>query len=83
MVTRRLCSKAYGALATPHIFVFDRERKLRYQGQFDDSRFPDPATVKTTDGPNAVRALLAGSAYPLKSRSRTGVRSNGAKRMPL
>jgi peroxiredoxin len=54
-------AKAYGALATPHVFVFDRERKLRYQGQFDDSRFPDPSTVKTTDGPNAVRALLAGS----------------------
>ena len=57
-------AKAFGALATPHVFLFDRERKLRYQGQFDDSRFPDPATVKTTDGPNAVRAILAGTAVP-------------------
>jgi len=53
-------AKAYGALCTPHVFIFDRDRKLRYQGQFDDSRFPDPATVKATPGPQAVRALLAG-----------------------
>ena len=59
-------AKAYGALCTPHVFVFDRERKLRYQGQFDDSRFPDPATVKTTDGANSVRALLAHSAVPVE-----------------
>lgn len=58
-------AKAYGALATPHMFVFDRERKLRYQGQFDDSRFPDPTTVKTTEGANAVRALLAGLPIPV------------------
>jgi len=61
----QVTAKAYGALATPHIFLFDRERKLRYQGQFDDSRFPDPATVKTTDGPNAVRAMLAGLPVPV------------------
>lgn len=59
-------AKAFGALATPHVFLFDRERKLRYQGQFDDSRFPDPATVKTTDGPNAVRAMLAHTAVPVE-----------------
>ena len=59
-------AKAYGALATPHVFVFDRDRKLRYQGQFDDSRFPDPATVKITDGPNAIRALFAGSPVPIE-----------------
>lgn len=58
-------AKAYGALATPHVFIFDHDRKLRYQGQFDDSRFPDASTVKTTDGPNAVRALLAGSPVPV------------------
>ena len=38
-------AKAYGCLATPHVFLFDRQRKLRYVGRFDDSRFPDPATV--------------------------------------
>ena len=30
-------SRAYGPQASPHIFVFDQERKLRYEGAFDDS----------------------------------------------
>lgn len=59
-------AKAYGCLATPHVFVFDGERKLRYKGQLDDSRFVDPATVKTQDGRNAVEALLAGKPVPVE-----------------
>jgi thiol-disulfide isomerase/thioredoxin len=59
-------AKAYGCLATPHIFVFDAERKLRYKGQFDDSRFADPATVKTQDARNAVEAMLAGKPVPVE-----------------
>jgi peroxiredoxin len=57
-------AKAYGCLATPHVFVFDAERKLRYKGQFDDSRFADEATVKSQDARNAVEALLAGKPVP-------------------
>jgi len=53
-------AKAYGCLATPHIFIFDADRKLRYKGQFDDSRFADEATVKSQDARNAVEAVLAG-----------------------
>src|SRR5262245_46292837 len=30
-------ARAYGPVATPHAFVFDRERKLRYAGAIDDS----------------------------------------------
>jgi thiol-disulfide isomerase/thioredoxin len=60
-------SKAYGCLCTPHVFVFDRERKLRYSGRFDDSRFEDPATVKSPDARNAVEALLAGKPVPVES----------------
>lgn len=59
-------AKAYGCLATPHIFVFDAERKLRYKGQLDDSRFADPATVKTQDGRTAVEALLADKPVPIE-----------------
>lgn len=51
---------AYGCLATPHVFVFDADRKLRYQGRFDDSRFADPATVTAPDARRAVEDLLAG-----------------------
>jgi peroxiredoxin len=59
-------AKAYGCLATPHVFLFDRERRLRYSGRFDDSRFPDPSTVKSADTRNAVEALLAGRAVPVE-----------------
>lgn len=58
-------AKAYGCLATPHVFLFDAERKLRYKGYLDDSRYEDPATVKSTDARNAVEALLAGQAVPV------------------
>ena len=59
-------SRAYGCLATPHIFIFDAQRKLRYKGQFDDSKFADPATVKSQDAANAVHALLAGQPVPVE-----------------
>jgi peroxiredoxin len=59
-------AKAYGCLATPHVFLFDAQRKLRYQGAFDDSRFADPATVKTSYARDAVMALLAGRPVPLE-----------------
>ena len=57
---------AYGCLATPHVFVFDAERKLRYKGQFDDSRFADEATVKSQDARKAVEALLGGKPVPVE-----------------
>ena len=53
-------AKAYGCLATPHVFLFDQERKLRYKGRFDDSRFANEKTVTSPDTRNAVEALLAG-----------------------
>jgi peroxiredoxin len=51
-------AKKYGCLATPQVFVFDSARKLQYQGWLDDSRFPDPATVKRRDARDAIVALL-------------------------
>lgn len=61
----QLTARAYGCLATPHVFIFDKERKLRYKGRFDDSRFPDPATVKSPDARNAVEAMLTGQPVPV------------------
>ncbi|MFN3160195.1 MAG: redoxin domain-containing protein [Rubinisphaera brasiliensis] len=63
---KQLTARAYGCLATPHVFVFDKNRKLRYNGRFDDSRFPDPATVKKPDAINAVKALQAGKPVPVE-----------------
>ena len=50
---------AYGVLATPHVFIFDADRKLRYVGRFDDSEVKE---VKSHDARNAVDALLANGA---------------------
>lgn len=58
-------AKAYGCLATPHVFVFDKARKLQYKGRFDDSRFGDPATVTSADAAIAVEALLQGKPVPV------------------
>ncbi len=51
-------AQAYGAQATPHVFLFDRERKLRYEGRIDDSQ--RESLVKTQDARAAIDALLAG-----------------------
>jgi peroxiredoxin len=60
-------AKAYGCLCTPHIFIFDRERKLRYMGRVDDSRYADAATVKSPDARNALEAMLAGKPVPVEA----------------
>jgi peroxiredoxin len=57
---------AYGCLCTPHMFVFDPQRRLRYAGRFDDSQVADPASVHATDGANAIEALLAGRPVPVE-----------------
>jgi peroxiredoxin len=57
-------SRAYGVLATPHIFIFDADRKLRYQGRFDDS---EVKTVKSHDAINAVEAILAGTPVAIET----------------
>ncbi len=54
---------AYGVLATPQVYVFDGDRKLRYVGRFDDS---EVKTVKSHDVVNAVEALLAGKPVPVE-----------------
>ncbi len=54
-------ARAFGALKTPHFFLFDRERKLRYTGRMDDSpREPRGATTKELR--DATEAVLRGEA---------------------
>lgn len=57
---------AYGCLATPHVFLFDRDRKLRYKGWIDDCRFPGDEHVKQPDLRNAVTALIDGRPVPVE-----------------
>jgi thiol-disulfide isomerase/thioredoxin len=51
-------ANAYGPKATPHVFIFDAQRKLRFQGRVDNSQ--RESLVKTLDTRNAIDALLAG-----------------------
>ncbi|WP_132055249.1 redoxin family protein [Pseudocnuella soli] len=57
-------SLAYGPVATPHVFIFDADRKLRYQGRIDDVENP-AKKPNTHDARNALDALLQGSAVPV------------------
>jgi peroxiredoxin len=58
-------SRAYGPSATPHVFVFDADRKLRYRGRIDDSE--DPANIQQHDTRNAIDALLADQPVPVET----------------
>jgi peroxiredoxin len=58
-------AKAYGALRTPHFYVFDAQRKLRYTGRMDDNPY-DAAKATQHDMRNAVDALLAGKKPPVE-----------------
>jgi thiol-disulfide isomerase/thioredoxin len=61
-------SRAYGPKATPHVFVFDGQRILRYEGRIDNSQ--REALVKTREARDAIDALLAGRPVAVE---RTGV----------
>jgi peroxiredoxin len=50
-------SSRYGPKVTPHIFIFDAQRKLRYEGRIDDRMQAEK--VKSHDARNALDALLA------------------------
>jgi hypothetical protein len=51
-------ARAYGAQCTFHAFVLDRDRRLRYQGRFDDSRLE--SNVGRHELLDALDDLLAG-----------------------
>jgi peroxiredoxin len=53
-------ARAYGAVCTPDLFLFDRDRRLVYRGQFDDSRPNSGRPVTGVDLRAALDAILAG-----------------------
>lgn len=64
--------KAYMAACTPDFFLFDKERKLAYRGQMDDSR---PGNNKPIDGKDlraAIDAVLKGKAVTNEQRPSMG-----------
>jgi peroxiredoxin len=53
-------AKAYTAVCTPDFFLFDRERRLAYRGQFDSSRPRNDVPVTGEDLRAAIDAVLDG-----------------------
>jgi len=52
-------ARAFGAVCTPDIFVYDRDRRLAYRGRIDDS-WKDDSKVKRRELAEALEALVAG-----------------------
>lgn len=48
-------STEYGVLATPHVYIFDESRRLRYQGRIDDNDIAEPTSH---DARNALNEIL-------------------------
>ena len=59
-------AKLYGPVATPHVFIFDKERKLRYQGRIDDVEKPTK-TPNNFDTRNALDEVLADKEVTVKT----------------
>jgi peroxiredoxin len=65
-------AKAYAAACTPDFFLFDRDRKLVYRGQFDASRPGNGIPVTGEDLRAACDAVLAGKPVPAEQRPSIG-----------
>ena len=64
-------AKAFRAACTPDFYLFDRERRLAYRGQLDDSRPGSNKPVTGRDLRAAIDAVLAGK--PVDSNQRASV----------
>jgi thiol-disulfide isomerase/thioredoxin len=65
-------AKAYRAACTPDLFVYDKDLKLVYRGQFDDARPSKPVPVTGKDLRAALDALVAGQAIAAQQRPSAG-----------
>lgn len=64
-------AKAYGALVTPHPFLFDKQRRLVFQGRPDDS-WQEPSKVTKPFLREAIEAALRGRPVPTAETSVIG-----------
>ncbi|HTQ50455.1 MAG TPA: thioredoxin family protein [Candidatus Acidoferrales bacterium] len=65
-------AKAYRAACTPDLYLFDRNQKLVYRGQFDDSRPGNGIPVTGKDLRAALDAVLAGKPIPPDQKASVG-----------
>src|SRR5581483_317408 len=63
-------ARQYGPVATPHVFIFDQDRKLRYEGRVDSN--PREQYAKVPDARNAIDAVLAGRPVPVEKTPSVG-----------
>jgi thiol-disulfide isomerase/thioredoxin len=56
---------AYGPATTPHVFIFDDQRKLRFCGRIDEMENPYEKATQH-DSRNAIIALLEGKPVPVE-----------------
>jgi peroxiredoxin len=64
-------AKSFGALCTPHCFVFDRLRKLKYKGRVDDN-WENPDAVTEHNLRDALAALVRGDEPPVHEANAIG-----------
>jgi peroxiredoxin len=64
-------AKAYRAACTPDFYLFDRERKLAYRGQLDDSRPGNKKPLTGRDLRAAIEAVLANR--PVESNQKASI----------
>lgn len=55
--TQEVATK-FGVVATPHVFIFDQDRKLRFEGEIDDNQ--NQSLIRRKDTREALDELLAG-----------------------
>lgn len=65
-------AKAFGAVCTPDFFLYDRDRRLVYRGQMDDSRPGNSIPVTGKDLRAAIDAVLAGDPVPEEQKPSIG-----------
>jgi peroxiredoxin len=58
-------ARAYDAACTPDVFVFDRARKLTYNGRLDDN-WKEPERVSKEELKSAIETTLRGEAITAK-----------------
>jgi peroxiredoxin len=61
---RQTVAEQYGPVATPHLFIFDKDRILRYTGRMDDMENPHK-TPHSQDARAAIEALLNNKEVPV------------------
>ncbi len=63
-------SRKYGPVSTPHVFIFDKDRRLQYTGAIDNSE--DPKKIKKSFARDAINELLDGKEVTIKKMKTVG-----------